>query len=71
MDTTMEIAQVKRVMVQAARRVILLADSSKWQRTGFIKVTPLNTIDTIITDKGLSHADRAAIERLGVELILV
>jgi DeoR/GlpR family transcriptional regulator of sugar metabolism len=70
-DTTMEIAQVKRVMVQAARRVILLADSSKWQRTGFIKVVPLNAIDTIITDTGLSNADRAAIERLGVELILV
>ena len=40
-DTTLEIAQVKRAMIKAAKQVILLADSSKWDHTGFIKVAPL------------------------------
>ena len=69
-DTTIEIAQAKRAMVRAARQVILLTDSSKWQRSGFIKVVPLKEIDTIITDTNLPADAREAIERLGVELIL-
>jgi DeoR/GlpR family transcriptional regulator of sugar metabolism len=70
-DTTIDIAQVKRAMVRAARRVILLTDSSKWQRSGFMKVVPLKEIDTIITDTNLPAEAREAIEGLGVELILV
>ena len=33
-DTTLEIAQVKRAMIKAAKQVILLADSAKWDHTG-------------------------------------
>jgi DeoR family transcriptional regulator, aga operon transcriptional repressor len=68
-DSTVEIAQVKRAMVRAARRVILVVDSSKWGTAGFIKVVPLTAIDTIVSDAGLPESERAAIERLGIELI--
>lgn len=70
-DSTLEIAQVKRAMVRAARQVILLADSSKWGRTGFIKVVALNAVHTVIVDEGLPTSDRAALERLGVGVIVV
>lgn len=70
-DTTMEIAQVKRAMISAAREIILLSDSSKWGRAGFIKVAPLAEIDTLISDAGLPTDARAAIGRLDVELVLV
>lgn len=70
-DSTMEIAQAKRAMVRAARRVILLADSSKWQRSGFIKVCPLNALHTLITDQGLPERARQALAQAGVEVILV
>lgn len=70
-DTSLEIAQVKRAMVRAARRVILLADSSKWQRTGFVKVVPFSAIHMVVTDTNLSGEARSAIERQGVELLLV
>lgn len=70
-DTTLEIAQVKRAMIRAAREVILLTDSTKWAHAGFIKVAPLSEIDVIITDSNLSAEARAAIERLGIELVLV
>lgn len=70
-DTSMEIAQAKRAMVRAARRVILLADSSKWRRTGFIKVVPFPAIHTVVTDANLPEAARRAIEGHGIELVLV
>ncbi|MEM8531439.1 MAG: DeoR/GlpR family DNA-binding transcription regulator [Chloroflexota bacterium] len=70
-DTSMEIAQVKRAMVRAARKVILLADSNKWKRTGFIKVVPFDAIHTIVTDTNLPKEVGQAIERRGIELVLV
>lgn len=70
-DTTMEIAQIKRAMIQSAHEVILLGNSSKWGRAGFIKVAPLDAIQTVISDPGLSTEGRTAIEGLGIKLILV
>jgi DeoR/GlpR family transcriptional regulator of sugar metabolism len=70
-DSTIEIAQVKRAMIRNARQVILLTDSSKWDMVGFTKVAPLSEIDTIICDTGLPEEARAAIQHLGVELVLV
>ncbi len=64
-------AQVKRAMIRAARQVILLADSSKWGRTGFYKVAPFTAVHTIVSDTNLPPESRRVIERLGIELILV
>src|SRR5439155_22894047 len=52
-DTSIEIVQVKQAMVRAARRVILLADSSKWGCVAFAKVVPLSGVHTIVTDSNL------------------
>lgn len=70
-DTSLEIAQTKRAMVRVARQVILVADSSKWQRPGFIKVVPFDVIHTVVSDTNLPREARMAIERRGIELILV
>lgn len=70
-DTTMEIAQIKRAMLRAARRTILLTDSGKLGHRGFIKVAPLTAVQTVITDTGLPAEIRAEVERLGVEVVLV
>lgn len=70
-DSTSDIAQAKRAMIRCAKQVILLTDSSKWSRAGLIKVAPLSEIDIIICDDQLPVEARVAIERLGIELILV
>ncbi|MBI2941806.1 MAG: DeoR/GlpR transcriptional regulator [Chloroflexi bacterium] len=70
-DTSLEVAQVKRAMMQAARQVILLADSSKWGHVDFARVAPLRAVQTLVTDSGLPSEARADVERLGIELILV
>lgn len=73
-DVAIELAGVKRAMIRAARQVIMLADSSKWGRSGndaFAKVTPFKDIDILISDTDLSDAARSTLERCGVEVILV
>jgi DeoR/GlpR family transcriptional regulator of sugar metabolism len=70
-DSSIEVAQVKRAMIQAAREIILLADSSKWRQVGFAKVVQLSAVTTIISDDKLPEEARAVIQRLGIELILV
>jgi DeoR family transcriptional regulator of aga operon len=69
-DPSIEVSQVKRAMIQAARQVILLVDSSKWHKVGFAKVARLAAVSTIVSDIGLPEDARAAIQRAGVELIL-
>ncbi len=70
-DTRAELARGKRLMRQAARRVVLLADSSKWGCVAFAKVLPLSELDLLISDTGLSTEAQATIRGLGVELICV
>jgi DeoR/GlpR family transcriptional regulator of sugar metabolism len=70
-DTTIEIAQIKRRMIQSAREVLLLTDSGKWDCIGFSKVAPLTAIQTLITDTNLPDAARSAIEELGIRTLLV
>ncbi|MDR2374457.1 MAG: DeoR/GlpR family DNA-binding transcription regulator [Bifidobacteriaceae bacterium] len=66
-----QIAETKRIMMAAARRRVLLADSSKWFTSDPHKVVGLSSFDTVITDDGLAPEIRAAIESQGVELVVV
>ena len=43
-------AEVDRKMVEQARQVILVADSSKIGRVGFVPIKPVNSIHALITD---------------------
>lgn len=69
-DTTMEIAEVKRAMMAAARQTILLTDSSKWGHAGLVKVAPLSDMDIVISDTGLPSDARTVIEQSVGELVL-
>lgn len=64
-DTTTEIAQMKRAMIDASREVYLLADSSKWEKAGFIKVAPLNKVHHVLSDSALPAAAIRAIKEAG------
>ncbi len=63
--------EVKRTMVRRASQLCLLADSSKYGRISSLTVTPLDQIDILITDTGLSDEHAHAIEACGVEVIRV
>jgi DeoR family fructose operon transcriptional repressor len=62
-------AAVKRAIIERARRVVVLADSSKVGVERTIKFAELADVDTLVTDKEITPHDRKAIEREGVEVI--
>jgi DeoR/GlpR family transcriptional regulator of sugar metabolism len=64
-------AEVDRLMVERARRAILVTDSSKLGRSGFVPVKSLNVFNMIITDTGAPPDLIAAIREQGVEVLLV
>ncbi|MFF8658071.1 DeoR/GlpR family DNA-binding transcription regulator [Streptomyces huasconensis] len=69
--TTPDLAEaaVKRAAVAAARRVVLLADSTKHGQEHFARFGDLTDVDLLITDTGLAPDDAAAIERTGTEVV--
>ncbi|ONK13690.1 DeoR/GlpR family DNA-binding transcription regulator [Streptomyces sp. MP131-18] len=68
--TTPDLAEaaVKRVLMSAARRVVLLADSGKYGQEHFARFGTLAQVDLLITDEGLTAADAAAVEAAGPEV---
>ncbi|MEU4982624.1 DeoR/GlpR family DNA-binding transcription regulator [Streptomyces sp. NPDC021969] len=69
--TTPDLAEaaVKRAALTAARRVVLLADSSKYAQEHFARFGALGDVDLLITDKGLTPEDAGDIERAGTEVV--
>ncbi|AYG82283.1 Glucitol operon repressor [Streptomyces hundungensis] len=71
--TTPDLAEaaVKRAVIGAARRVVLLADSAKHGQEHFARFGDLADIDLLITDRGLAPDSVAAIEAAGTDVITV
>ncbi|WP_189305449.1 DeoR/GlpR family DNA-binding transcription regulator [Streptomyces albospinus] len=69
--TTPDLAEaaVKRALIAAARRVVLLADSAKFGQQHFARFGELSDVDVLITDTGLRPEDALAIERAGTEVV--
>ncbi len=61
---------VKKIASQADR-TILVADSSKYGRAGFIKILPLERIDGIITDSGFDKKEAEILQKKGVSVEIV
>jgi DeoR family transcriptional regulator of aga operon len=70
-DTSMEIALVKRSLIGAAQRVILLADATKFAHPAFCEVCPMRDIHEVVTDDAIADTDRDALERLGTLVTVV
>lgn len=62
-------AAVKRAIVAAGRRVVLLADRSKMHDEHLVRFAGLDDIDVFVTDDGIDRVDVAAIEHAGVEVV--
>jgi DeoR/GlpR family transcriptional regulator of sugar metabolism len=69
-DDTMVEVPIKRAMIEAAERVVLLADAEKFSATGIVRVCEAGAIDHIVTDGALPPAARAAIEEAGIEVTI-
>ena len=70
-NSNLQEAEVKRAMIAAAKRVIVVADSSKIGAVAAAHVAPISVVHQVITD---DHADEAELDRLrqrGVEVLAV
>lgn len=71
--TTPDIAEasVKRALMSAARRTVVLADHTKFGRESFARVAPLSDVDTVITDVGLDVELAGDVENAGPRVVVV
>lgn len=69
--TFIEAYQVSQAMCQAAKQIIVVTDSSKFGRKTPNVVVPIEKIDIVITDHGISEADQTALEQRGIQVLLV
>lgn len=63
-------AGTKRVMLQRARRRIVVADHTKFGKVMLAAVAPITAADAIVTGADLDAATAAHVREAGVELIL-
>jgi DeoR family transcriptional regulator, aga operon transcriptional repressor len=64
-------AQLNRVMMDAAQRVIVITDSSKFGRRGFRRICGIDELDCVITDDGVPDAVVQRLEEEGIDVTVV
>ncbi len=67
-DTVLQLVELKRAMIEAAQETILLAESSRFSARALYRIAPLEQIDVIITDEGLSDEDKDKLLDQGVKV---
>ena len=63
-------AAAKRAIVRAARRRIVLADSSKLGREDAVRFAELADVDTLVTDCHATETDLAPLRAAGIEVVV-
>ena len=63
-------ARVNQKIAARAARVVIVTDSSKFDRRAFAMIRTPDQIDTIITDEGISEKDRRILESAGVKIVI-
>ena len=64
-------ARVNRVMAEAARRTIVVCDSSKFGRRSLSLIMPVSSVHETITDRGISRNDLKSLREGEIEVTLV
>lgn len=64
-------ARLNQRMLERARRVVVLSDSSKFGKVSLHCIASLDQIHAIITDSGIPAETRESLQRLGIELVVV
>lgn len=62
-------AHIKREMMKSASKVILVADSSKFNQVSFAVISPVTAIDLIITNSDLNENVVKEYKDIGIEII--
>jgi DeoR family fructose operon transcriptional repressor len=63
-------ASVKRAIVRAAQRVVVVADSSKLGREHLVRFAAVEDVDVLVTDADADPEEIAELEEAGLEVVL-
>jgi DeoR/GlpR family transcriptional regulator of sugar metabolism len=61
---------VNQKMIETAQTVVILADSTKFDRRGLGRICSLEQVQYIITDNNVSKSTVKAIEEKGIKVII-
>ncbi len=67
-ETTIDLAVLKRGMLDAAEYGVLVADAGKFGATAFCDVCDVSKLNEIVTDSRLAAPKRKELEELGIKL---
>jgi DeoR family transcriptional regulator of aga operon len=70
-ETSLEAAAMKLAMISAARRVVLLADASKFQLAAFCRICDPAAIHEVVTDDRATQSDIASLRNAGIMVTVV
>ena len=64
------VSSLEQLIISISDRVVVVAESSKFGRKAFVRYATPDKIDTVVTDTGLSPADRKNLESNGIKVLL-
>ncbi len=64
------LVQAEHRMMKQAQQTILLADSTKFGQQALVRLCALEEVDVVVSDAGLSDADRKMVRGAGCELVI-
>ena len=69
MSFSMEEMPTKRMMIQSARRIVVLCDHSKFESLAFVNICPLSSVDIVITGKETPPAILEQLKEQGITVL--
>jgi DeoR family transcriptional regulator, aga operon transcriptional repressor len=64
-------SKVNRAMMDVARVVVAVCDSSKFGRRTLSSIAPTEDVHHLITDRGIPKSDMAALKKAGIQITLI
>jgi DeoR family transcriptional regulator, fructose operon transcriptional repressor len=69
-NSNLLLVETERAMMNASDRTLVVADSSKFGKSSLARLCPLEQVDMVVSDEGLSEDWRQRLRDAGVHLIL-
>jgi len=65
-----EEAYLNKIMIGIAKKVIVVTDSSKFNKRSFAVIAPISKVDIVVTDSGISPEVQKELENSGIQVIV-
>lgn len=69
-NASLEEIEIKRAMMNASRRVVMLGDSSKIGHVAGARIADVTEVTTLVSDSGARSADVSELEATGLQVLL-